>query len=242
MAISFDLQAYAYAHRGLWSETRPENTLAAFRAASANGLAAECDVHLSSDGEVVVHHDSTLQRLSGQPLRVADMTSEWLASTPIAGTEETIPTLKSVLQVMGQLPLLIELKVDDATDIGRLAEGTLAEIGQQDTPVALMSFDTHILQEIRHLAPDVMLGLLTPPLHLKTDLGISQTRADLVRLNADYIAPQVIDCTEGAVLAQDVECGLASWTVSLPEHLAFIRQVSAAPIFENLDPDLVTTG
>ena len=56
MAISFDLQAYAYAHRGLWSETRPENTLAAFRAASANGLAAECDVHLSSDGEVVVHH------------------------------------------------------------------------------------------------------------------------------------------------------------------------------------------
>jgi glycerophosphoryl diester phosphodiesterase len=53
------------AHRGGSSE-RAENTTDAFRHAMSLGLnLMECDVHLSKDGEVVVAHDSTLERMCG---------------------------------------------------------------------------------------------------------------------------------------------------------------------------------
>src|SRR5919112_5129667 len=51
-----------FAHRG-GSALAPENTIAAFDnglALGADGL--ELDVHLSSDGVVVVHHDRLLDR------------------------------------------------------------------------------------------------------------------------------------------------------------------------------------
>lgn len=63
------------AHRG-GSNERPENTTAAFRNAMGLGLnLMECDVHLSKDGEVVIAHDNTLERMCGNEYvgkRVAD--------------------------------------------------------------------------------------------------------------------------------------------------------------------------
>jgi len=53
------------AHRGGGSE-RAENTTAAFQNAMAQGLnLMECDVHMSKDGEVVVAHDASLERMCG---------------------------------------------------------------------------------------------------------------------------------------------------------------------------------
>ena len=53
------------AHRG-GSNERAENTTEAFKHALSLGLnLMECDVHLSKDGEVVVAHDNTLERMCG---------------------------------------------------------------------------------------------------------------------------------------------------------------------------------
>jgi len=56
-----------FAHRGLHSEdkTVPENSLEAFRQARDAGYGMELDVQLSKDGEVVVFHDDTLERICG---------------------------------------------------------------------------------------------------------------------------------------------------------------------------------
>ena len=55
-----------YAHRGLHSDTVPENSLTAFRLAAENGYGIELDIQLSSDGEVYVFHDYTLVRMTGK--------------------------------------------------------------------------------------------------------------------------------------------------------------------------------
>lgn len=68
-------------HRGARAFA-PENTLTAFRKAAAMGCAAvELDVHLSRDGEAVVHHDERLarctdvrRRFPGRDDRLADFT------------------------------------------------------------------------------------------------------------------------------------------------------------------------
>ena len=61
------LTARPIAHRGLHDLNKScwENTLSAFERAAARGYAIECDVHLSAEGDVVVFHDNTLDRLTG---------------------------------------------------------------------------------------------------------------------------------------------------------------------------------
>ena len=61
-----------FAHRGLHSRDKsvPENSIAAFRLAAREGYGVELDVHLSQDGQVVVFHDDTLERVCGVPGRV----------------------------------------------------------------------------------------------------------------------------------------------------------------------------
>ncbi len=64
----------AIAHRG-GSLENEENTLPAFAHAAALGYShLETDVHLTRDGEVVVHHDPTLQRMMGDARAIADLT------------------------------------------------------------------------------------------------------------------------------------------------------------------------
>ena len=55
------------AHRGLHglSENTPENSLEAYKKAVEFGYAIEIDIHLTKDGEVVVFHDDTLNRVCG---------------------------------------------------------------------------------------------------------------------------------------------------------------------------------
>ena len=61
-----------FAHRGLHSRDMsvPENSLEAFRLAAKAGYGIELDVQLSKDGQVVVFHDDTLDRVCGVHARV----------------------------------------------------------------------------------------------------------------------------------------------------------------------------
>lgn len=65
---------YVAAHRG-WSEKYPENTMLAFRAAAELGVdQIELDVRCTSDGELVIIHDATVDRTTNGHGAVADMT------------------------------------------------------------------------------------------------------------------------------------------------------------------------
>jgi glycerophosphoryl diester phosphodiesterase len=101
------------AHRGLHdlAAGRPENSLAAFARCCETGFAAEMDVRLSRDGEVVVFHDRALRRLTGAAGRVEDLLAAELTALAILGTGERVPLLRDVLELVdGRVPLLIELK------------------------------------------------------------------------------------------------------------------------------------
>lgn len=101
------------AHRGLHSarDGRPENSLAAFDRACALGFPAELDVRLTRDREVVVFHDRALRRLTGAPGRVEDLRAADVRALRLLGTDERVPTLREVLELVdGRVPLLVELK------------------------------------------------------------------------------------------------------------------------------------
>lgn len=106
-----------FAHRGD-SAHAPENTLAAFRLAAAEGAdAIELDAKLSADGQVIVFHDERLERTTDGKGRVRDRQAADLQSLD-AGRHfsesfrgERIPLLSEVLQQLGNRLLInIELR------------------------------------------------------------------------------------------------------------------------------------
>ena len=67
-----------WAHRGA-SGYAPENTIPAFKLAVEQGAdGVELDVHMSSDGKLMVIHDETVDRTSNGTGRVVDMTCQEL--------------------------------------------------------------------------------------------------------------------------------------------------------------------
>ena len=110
-AVYPDAVLVDYAHRGAHGDGIPENSMAAFARAADNGCGIELDVQLSKDGQVMVFHDTYLERMTGMPGKCGDYTAEELSAIRLAGTEETIPTFRDVLALVhGRVPLLVELK------------------------------------------------------------------------------------------------------------------------------------
>ncbi len=152
-----------YAHRGLWGEGIPENSLAAFDRAAAHGFAIELDVQLSRDGQVMVFHDYTLDRMCGVAGKVAEHTAEELGRLSLNGTDQTIPTFREVLDtVAGRVPLLIELKGESGN--ADLVPATLALLQDYAGEWCMESFNPLLLRAVKKHAPHVVRGLLSTDL------------------------------------------------------------------------------
>lgn len=141
-----------HAHRGLHTKdkTVPENSLPAFRAAAEAGYGVELDIQLSRDGQVVVFHDDTLDRVCGVHGRVDEFTFEELRGMRLCGTQETIPLLTEVFEVMGgRTPMIIELKTGRRND--ELCEKGLALMRAYNGPYCIESFDPRIVRWFRKM-------------------------------------------------------------------------------------------
>jgi len=158
------------AHRGgaaLW----PENSVLAFREALALGVdVLEFDVHLSADGEVVVLHDTTLDRTTtGRgPVRdvpLAALDALRLRTRDGQVTAERIPTLAQVLDLAAptRVAILPEIKAGaDGRPYPGIEEKVLALLGARGllARATVQAFAPETIQRVRALAPGVRTMLL----------------------------------------------------------------------------------
>jgi glycerophosphoryl diester phosphodiesterase len=108
----------AFAHRGASSVT--ENSMSAFEAVVRLGYRyVETDVRATADGVLLAFHDATLQRVTGQPGRIAELPYATVARARIAGTEP-IPLLADLLGTWPALRINIDVKEPSA--VGPLIE------------------------------------------------------------------------------------------------------------------------
>ncbi len=155
------------AHRGYHDDRagRPENSLAAVRAAVARGYGVELDVQLSRDGRAMVFHDYHLSRLTGCQGTVRQTDAQVLSGTVLGASAETIPTLAQALEaIAGRVPILIEIKDQDGAlgpSVGPLERAVADALAGYGGDVAVMSFNPHSVAAMRTLAPTVPRGLAT---------------------------------------------------------------------------------
>ena len=153
-----------FAHRGLHSrdKTVPENSMAAFARAAASGYGIELDVQLSRDGQVVVFHDDTLDRVCGISGRVDEWDYEQLRTLPLCGTEERIPLFSQVLELVdGRSTLIVELKPGKRNR--ELCRKTYALLSRYRGNVCIESFHPMIVAWFRFHGRDLIRGQLTMP-------------------------------------------------------------------------------
>ncbi|MGE0007391.1 MAG: glycerophosphodiester phosphodiesterase family protein [Parvibaculaceae bacterium] len=156
------LTARPIAHRGLHDAKRGivENSASAFAAAIEADYAIECDLQLSRDGEAVVFHDETLDRLMEAGGLVAAHSVAELKAMAFREGSDRIQTLGEFLaQVRGRAPLVIELK-SPWNGNEALVRRAIAVVRGYHGPFALMSFDPKAVELVRRIAPDVARGIV----------------------------------------------------------------------------------
>jgi glycerophosphoryl diester phosphodiesterase len=192
------------AHRGMPRRER-ENTLPSFRAALHAGAdAIELDVHATSDGVVMVHHDPATE----DGLESARATSSQLASSTAALRGE-LPTLEAVCAlVAGRAELLVEIKgagIEDAV---------LAVMRGYDGAYAIHSFDHALIGRIARREPALRLGLLF-------EKPVPDIAALLAECGARDAWPEHTLVDERFVRgAHDAAARVLAWTVNEPAEAA----------------------
>ena len=161
-------QPIIFAHRGA-SAYAPENTIASFELAVVQQAdAVELDVKLSADGQVIVIHDSTVDRTTNGHGKVQDMTLAELKTLDAGArfssqyTGEKIPTLDEVFEAVGKR-IFINIELKNYTNRGGDLVETVCMLikkHQMQKWVMFSSFFPNALSKAHSYLPDVPRGLL----------------------------------------------------------------------------------
>ena len=140
-----------------------ENTLISFQKAldiQVDGI--ELDVHLSTDNEIMVFHDETVDRLTNGKGSINSFTVSELKKLLINNTE-TIPTLREVLDLIDRKCLInIELKSYEVTEgVVHLLEEYVKNKNWKYDDFLVSSFDWNALQQVAFLNDEIPIGILT---------------------------------------------------------------------------------
>ena len=148
------------AHRGLHTKDIPENSLSAFENALKNNYAIELDVQFTKDKEVVVFHDENLKRITNDTRNIEDVNYDELKNLRLDNTNEIIPTLEEVLELVdSKVAILIEIK--DCKDYIELSEKTYEILKGYEGNYAIQSFNPFILEWYKNNASEVVRGQLS---------------------------------------------------------------------------------
>lgn len=230
------------AHRGLHDIAHGivENSLSAFRAAIAAGYAIELDLQPSVDGEAMVFHDETLDRLTEASGKVSARSAQELSALKLAGSSDTIPKLAQVLDlVAGKVPLLVEIKAWTRR-VGDLEARTAELLRDYRGPVAVQSFNPLTLRWYRRHAPVIPRGLLSTDYRAAVPFRLSRRTRFALRhlLTAPVIRPHFIAYDVHALpalapkIARALGLPLIAWTVASEQERRIGARYADNIIFE----------
>ena len=163
-----DIVVQIVAHRG-YSGAYPENTLSAFAGAYACGAkTVEFDVRKTKDGQLVIYHDETLEKVNGEECGIADYTYDELLNIDAGAwydmdfISERIPTLDQTLSLLQatNMRIFCELKdIGDDPDFATEVYEKCAQYGLLDK-VVFLSFNYDYLSTIKGINPEQPIMML----------------------------------------------------------------------------------
>jgi glycerophosphoryl diester phosphodiesterase len=218
-------------HRGARGY-EPENTLLGFQKAIELRVdQIELDVHLSSDNELMVIHDETIDRTTDGKGFVNQLSLKELKDFRIE-KDQHIPTLSEVLELIDQkCSINIELKSYETADkVVELIEKYVLEKKWKYNQFLVSSFDWNALQQVAFSNPQISIGVLTA-----TDLDQALAFAKFIK--ARSIHPYFQSLTkENTAKMQEQGFKVFPWTVNEIDDIERIKTYNANGIISDF-PD-----
>lgn len=216
-----------FGHRGAKGYVL-ENTIASFQKALSIGVTGvELDIQLSSDNELMVFHDETLDRLTTLNGLVSNYSATELKKLQI-------PTLVEVLQLINKKCIVnIEIKNTKATEkvIETIEEFILIHNWKYNQFI-VSSFYWEALQEVYFLNSKIKLGVLTK-------ISIEKALQFAVEINAFSINPffKLLNNNNSKKI---IEAGfeIHTWTVNEPSDIILMKQLEVSAIISDF-PDRI---
>lgn len=225
---------HVFAHRGLHGPGVPENSPSAFAGAIAHGFGIECDIQRSDDGQAMVLHDWELDRLTDERGPVAQRSAAELGRIALAGSTDTIPTLRQLLdQVGGRVPLLIEIKSRSDMRVGAICGAVRHALEGYSGAHAVMSFDPRVGRWFAVNAPRTVRGLVMTEENGRNLTGRLKRHLALWQARPDFLAYDIRDLPSRFAAAQRRRgLPVASWTVRTVDLRERAALYADAPIAE----------
>ncbi len=236
-----------YGHRGA-AALLPENTLASFERALADGAnALEMDVHITADQRVVVAHDADGQRVAGVSRAIAETSwseiQEWVVGRLPSGEPARIPMLETVLERFAGVRLNIDIKPPDPRAVPPVVEVLRRHEAEQR--VTLASFHDDVAAEVRRsgfrgelsLSPRevIRMGVLPRPLLRIFPLHGSAVQIPPRYRALDLGAPWIIRRCHALGLRVDY------WVINDPAEARHLIEAGADGIFSD-DPGRIRSA
>lgn len=209
------------AHRGS-SRTAPENTMEAIVAA-VDELAdyAEIDVQESSDGRLVLCHDTSLSRVAGLKKNVSSLTFDQLMELDVGrwfspeyeGTK--IPTLEAVMDyAKGKINLNIEIKnAGSGSDMPEKVLQLIEDYEMEDQCV-VTSTALKYLKEIKELNPDIKTGYIISAAYGRY---YEEESIDFISLRSSFVTERLVTAAHEA--GKEVH----AWTVNSKNEMERVK-------------------
>ncbi|WP_391560291.1 glycerophosphodiester phosphodiesterase [Robertmurraya sp.] len=233
------------AHRGATAYA-PENTIAAFDlAVNMKADYIEIDVQRSKDGELVLIHDTTVDRTTDGTGKVGELTFEQLRSLDAGSWKgeqyegEPIPTFEEILdRYRGKVGILIELKAPELyPGIEKQVAEALKERNldkPQNEKIIIQSFNFESMKTTNELLPLVPIGVLTSNRAHTTPEALQEFST-----YADWFNPSYGIVTEELVnQVHSLGMKIGSWTVRSQEAADFLFEMKVDAIITDY-PDYV---
>lgn len=228
--LTMDKKIIIWAHRGA-SGHAPENTLVAFQKAMEMGAdGIECDLRESREGDLVVFHDPTIKRLTGQSGRVVDLTLSELKRLDIGSwfapsfAQQTVLTAAELIDKIPP-PFLLNLEIKAASPqkvVDLIQKKGIAE------RVIVSSFDHILLKKVRSLHPTLPIGYLVNRESWKKMLQeVRRLEAVSIHLASRKVTPALIESAHKEKLKVYV------YTVNDPAQMAALIEMGADGLFTN---------
>ncbi|MGH6862724.1 MAG: glycerophosphodiester phosphodiesterase family protein [Methylocella sp.] len=242
------LTARPIAHRGLHSikSGLVENTPAAAAAAIVKNYAIECDIQRTKDGEAVVFHDFTLNRLMRAEGRVDAFRADKLGQLAYKDCNQAIVSFTDFLvRIGGRTPVIVEIKSRYDVDV-RLADRAMAAVAAYAGPACLKSFDPAVLVHLRGAGAACPLGLVAQARYDGDEwAGLArEKRASLADLRdfalarPDFLSWNQSDLPHAVptLCRQGFGIPVMTWTVRSREALVRAKHWADQIIFEGFEP------
>ncbi len=233
------------AHRGLFDNESdaPENSIAAFRKAVDAGCGIELDVQMTTDGQLVVFHDDSLERMCGVDRTLTDCSRAELEALHLADSGEGIPLFSDVLTVIdGKVPLIVEIKSEG--DWLNTTERTAQMLDRYEGLYCMESFSPRVVRWFRRYRPAVIRGQLSTN-YFKDDLGQPRFRSFMLTnllydflSRPDFIAYNYLwrDQWGYRICRRLFRVVNAAWTIRSPAEMEQAKKIFDIIIFDSFSP------